>query len=171
MDKYSSTTEIAKELRKELKNKFKDCKFSIRSSRGEIDVSLMEAPFNPVVNGDTFCSIGSLRNNKKLTEKGLEVFKAVDDFLNLYHYDNSRAEIDYFDTNFYKWYFIGNNIKDFKLKEDISKTTNAVFRKSRLIVTPYNDELSIQSNPKETAWINKEDIPFLIEALNKISEN
>lgn len=86
--------DIAKEVRKFIKENFKGYKFSVTSENGRIwaiRVSLVSAPETVVLKGD----------NGKFTETGRDVFNKIKGYLDNFNYDNSEATTDYFDVNFF----------------------------------------------------------------------
>jgi hypothetical protein len=112
--KDATVTEIAKAIRKDLKEVFPECKFSVTSKSAsmcsEIHVALMEAPYKPT--------------SKEITE----IMKKADVVVKAYRFDDSDGMMDYFDTNFY--YFncrLGNWNKDYICNPErankIKKTT------------------------------------------------
>lgn len=122
-DPQMSIKEIAENIRKELKEKFPQCKFSVRkeefSNGCSITVSLMAAPFDPF----------SDEHDKKhgyhqvnhfhidyLPKEACTVLSEVVDIVNSYNYDDSEAMFDYFDKNFYFHLEIGKWNKPFKQK-------------------------------------------------------
>ena len=56
-----------------------------------------------------------ISESEHLTPAGKTIFSMIDEILDRYHYDNSNAMIDYFETNFYKKYSIGQYDKTFQL--------------------------------------------------------
>jgi len=106
-EKYEETKnlplkEIAKLIRKEIKQKFPDVKVSIRtkhfSGGCSIDVTIKQAPFK-IINPEW--DYTSPYTVDKYTKEARELLKEIEKIVNQYRYDDSDAQIDYFDTNFY----------------------------------------------------------------------
>lgn len=119
-----SIKEIVENIRKELKEKFPECKFSVRkevfSNGCSITVSLMEAPFDPFSDKlDEYDKrYGYHQINhfhmEYLPKEAYSVLKQVVDIVNSYNFDDSESMIDYFDRNFYFDLEIGKWDKPFK---------------------------------------------------------
>lgn len=132
--------DIAKLIRVELKNRFKDCKFSVniqRYSGGQsLSIHLMSAPFDVFTNTgiesyqvnhyafyDTYedylkkCNRDSYYKIPTLTRKAWEVMNATAAIALSYNYDDSDSMIDYFNTNFYLHLEIAKWDKPFIKKE------------------------------------------------------
>lgn len=52
-------------------------------------------------------------NHLEITDDTKAIFKDIRDFLNLYNYDYSDPQSDYFNTNFYLDFYIGRTGKPF----------------------------------------------------------
>jgi hypothetical protein len=128
-DSSLGTKEITSIVRTFVKTKYPDCKFSVTKDRNSITVCLMQATFDPFetpdvnkMNGADFrYGEADFMNNwnrvikekyiqvnhyyidesKYLTEQAKEMFKTIVKFINSYNYDDSDAQTDYFNTNFY----------------------------------------------------------------------
>ncbi|HBG2133550.1 TPA: hypothetical protein KPJ62_003920 [Clostridioides difficile] len=122
---YLSIKDIAKIIRKYVKEIYPNYKFSVTTSSAglssTISVSLMEAPCN-VFNEDFYLQEDYLQvnyyhinTNKKLNKIGKNVLSDVYSLLKNYNYDNSDAMTDYFDTNFYMYINVGNWNRPFKV--------------------------------------------------------
>lgn len=132
MDKYAPITEIAKEVRRELKNKFPKCKFSVLAKSASmcdaLIVRVMSAP-EPVTVGNVshtglneytlkndYDEENPICNGVELTKYGWELLKQVCEISNKRNWDNSDSQIDYFDVNYYFSLYIGKWDKAFKVK-------------------------------------------------------
>tara|TARA_B100000073_G_C23377152_1_gene429460 strand:- start:53 stop:538 length:486 start_codon:yes stop_codon:yes gene_type:complete len=115
------TTEQVKEIRVALKNRFPEIKFSVRRERGSsVHVNILKSPYDfSYVNRfrpDCHTSINRYHlpegPHKKLFEEILEIilFGSSRKF-----YDNSDAQIDYFDTAFYVNMGIGDWGKGYEM--------------------------------------------------------
>lgn len=117
-----STTDIAKLLRKEIKEIAPNTKWSITSDHLSIHVTLMSAPFEVFMPINEYRTTGHMPvnqyyiENMNLTPEATEMFTKVKEFLWSYNYDNSDIQSDYFDTNFYLHMNIGKWDKPFVLK-------------------------------------------------------
>ena len=130
-------TEITKTIRAELKKKFPKCKFSVTVQNGiAIAVALMTAPASPfasmnTVNGHDhggkyaqlnhyhirqYQSDDWVSNGYYLTEQAVEMLNAVIEVGNRENWDNSDAQIDHFDVNYYFHLAIGKWDKPFIVK-------------------------------------------------------
>ena len=124
--------QIAKEVRKQLKEEFPRCKFSVTISRfsmgQSLDVSLMSAPFaavrsNSKIGQDGYAQLNQFRlrlephdymcNGVLLTAQAWHVMKRADEIANQRNWDNSDRQVDYFDVNFYFHANIGKWDKPF----------------------------------------------------------
>lgn len=98
------TCDIAKLIKKELKEKYPEFKFSVKtevySGGSSVNVNIVDLPYNPL-NPDYDQNYGS----QVYTDKFLEDLKKMESIGNKYRYDDSDGMIDYFSTNFY--YFVG----------------------------------------------------------------
>lgn len=140
-DARLTNKEIAVIIRKFLK-KFKNIKWSVRSTRYDIQISLMEASFKPFKeiedldtrNIERQYSINttiedwyqrhiknhSLNNyyieeDLLLTDESKKMFEEIKNFVNSYKLDDSDAMADYFNYNFFLNLSIGKWDKPFKL--------------------------------------------------------
>ena len=111
---YQNITDVAKKLRKWMKEEFPKCKFSVRISRysmgQSMTVALMAAPFSVFTGGYWKEDIDAgyrqvnhyyIENDECLTEKAKAVLKKVAARVSSFNYDDSDSMIDYFDTDFY----------------------------------------------------------------------
>ena len=116
--KYKETqhlgvTEIAKILRKELKEKFPGFKFGIRCQKFaggcSIDVSVKQWPtnFNPwseYYRNIDLCRkecMRSINYTHTLNEDGDAILKEIEKVANQYNFDDSESQTDYFHVSFY----------------------------------------------------------------------
>jgi hypothetical protein len=122
---YKRINDTAKEVRKQLKQKYPACKFSVtieKYSGGQsMTVALMAAPFAVFENGsnpDGYAQLNqyTLRNEyatdrncngAQLTEQAWNVMKDTDKIASADNWDNSDSQIDYFDVNYYLHLAIG----------------------------------------------------------------
>ena len=115
------TTEQVKEIRNALKEKFPEIKFSVRRERGSsVHVNILKSPYDfSYVNRfrpDCHTSLNRYHlpegEHKNLFEEILEIilFGSSRKF-----YDNSDAQIDYFDTAFYVNLGIGDWGKGYEM--------------------------------------------------------
>lgn len=122
-----STAEIAKRVRKYLKQRFPNCKFSVRTKHfaggSEIQVALMKAPFRAFQDEQIqyepinhYVLLRSADNpGSFLTDDAYNVLREVALFILSYHRDDSAPEVDYFDINFYFDLSIGRYDKPFEI--------------------------------------------------------
>ena len=134
-EKYNGTwktsTEIAKAIRKDLKEAFPNCKFSVRkedfTGGRSITVSLMAAPFKVIEKVENeydkthyqlnnYCLDKYLLPDSplQLTPQAVDLLKKVTDIAQDYNYSDCDSQIDYFDVNFYFHLEIGRWDKPFK---------------------------------------------------------
>jgi hypothetical protein len=117
---YLPSAELAKLIRKDLKKAYPDCKFSVTkqdySGGRSITVSVMATPFQVVEDWGNWSNnyaqlnqnyIESTCNGIGLTEEGIELLRDVVNTVQSYNYDDSDAQIDYFNCNFYSHFALG----------------------------------------------------------------
>ncbi|MDP2684939.1 MAG: LPD29 domain-containing protein [bacterium] len=97
-------SEIAKKVRKEIKEKFPNIKTSVRISRfsggQSLDVDITGCDFNPV--NPEWDSVDYSYPSKQIyTDEGLQLLKNIKKIVNQYNFDYSKIEVDYFHVNFY----------------------------------------------------------------------
>jgi hypothetical protein len=128
----TSTKEIAKEIKSTI-GQLKGVKLSVTSDYNHISVSLMTAPFQPIVNNEIVYSGYSQREdntkkfdghygvnqytfkeNSNLTTDTKIVFALIDEIVKKYHWDKSDSMTDYFNCAFYYDYSVGQWDKPFK---------------------------------------------------------
>lgn len=104
--KYEETKEldvvdIAKLIRKDLKNEFRNIKFSVRTDKyiggRSIDVVIKKCPFNAINPNYEQNVAGSQLYNLE----GLGLIQDVQNILARYNYDKSQTQFDHYDVNFY----------------------------------------------------------------------
>lgn len=116
-----SITEIAKEIRKELKAYFPKCIFSVvcqkYSGGRSLHINLMHAPFNPFINPESkseqFNHYCSDKESKIFTPNAVTAMKTVTRIANAFNFDDSDGMIDYSHTNFYLHLSVGKWDKPF----------------------------------------------------------
>jgi hypothetical protein len=121
MSRYQPATEYAKQIREDLKVRFPGLKFSVKSDYNSIGISLMQAPKSPFVAGlelATYRQVSHfyIGDSEVLNEYGKEIFKGVNEIVKRYHWDESRAEVDYFCCSFYYNLNVGRWDKAFEVK-------------------------------------------------------
>jgi len=116
--------EIAKHIKKHLKKKFPDAKWSVTSKNRVLSINLMKwnkEVFNPKAELTDWdkehkqlgCNLSEY-NKSELTEEAYQLFKYVQTLGNSFNYNDSDAQIDYFDSNFYLRMNIGRYNKNFE---------------------------------------------------------
>lgn len=120
-----ANTEIAKHIRKDLKEAFgNNFKFSVTSPNNSIDINIMEwniwiitLEYTKYENIQDWSRCRKLREEwKKYTEKWESILKQVEEIRNLYNHDRSDIQSDYFDVNYYGGVEIGRWDKPYILK-------------------------------------------------------
>ncbi len=114
--------EIAKLIRKQLKNDFPQANFSITSKRysggQSLTIALMEDIEHPFKDGTTgYEQINHyyIDSNDKLTDRAKTMLKRAVSLANSFNFNDSDGQIDYFHTNFYLRLEVGKWDKPFKL--------------------------------------------------------
>jgi regulator of PEP synthase PpsR (kinase-PPPase family) len=104
--KNLSVKEIAKLVRKDLKQ-FNDCKFSVKSDRNSITITLMDS------------LLDKLASNEDYKETGVRFVVFEENFgnklkeiLNQYNYNNSDIMTDYSDVKFYSYIYRDGQLED-----------------------------------------------------------
>lgn len=131
MTDWMDITDIAKEVRKELKEAFPECKFSVTIQRfaggRSMSVSLMEAPENPLLDGEDYAQINDRHiryddfeecwksNGYRLTGTGAQLLSQAVKIANRRNWDNSDTMIDYFDVNYYFHLEVGKWNRPFQI--------------------------------------------------------
>lgn len=114
-DPKLSNKEIGKLIRNFLKQ-FKGYKFSVSTSYTSIRINLYQGPTNPF-EVDCRNSLNCRSDNNNLTPEYAEIVSKVRDFVESYRFDDSDGRIDYFDTNFYFFFYVGTWDKPFVVKK------------------------------------------------------
>lgn len=132
MREYKSLTEIAKDVRSELKAALPGWVFSVRVSRysggGSIALSLMSGPESAMYLTDGYAQLNQFtflrepdpmysNNGAFLTPTSWEVMRQATAILSAYHWDESDSMIDYHCCNFYMNIEIGQWHKPYTVKE------------------------------------------------------
>ena len=122
-----STKEIAKLARDCVKKEFPECKFSITKESyaggSSIYVTLVESTKDvlnrEVTKDETYYQLNHhcLDESTILNEYGRKVMEDVNQFINSFRYSDSDGMIDYFCTNFYSHFSIGDWDKPYKVVE------------------------------------------------------
>ena len=121
MSRYQPATEYAKQIREDLKVLLPGLKFSVKTDYNSISISLMQAPktvFIRAFSTATYRQVNPyyIGDSEVLNAYGKEIFKAVSEIVKKYHWDESRAEIDYFSCAFYYSLNVGRWDKAFEVK-------------------------------------------------------
>lgn len=106
-EKNLSTVDIAKLIRKELKEKYLGIKVSVRSeyfaNGSSIDVYIKDCGFNPInPEWDPGNYDLPMDQNQRYTDKAKQLLKELEKLGNKYRRSDCDGMIDYFDVNF--WY-------------------------------------------------------------------
>lgn len=114
------TKEIAKIVRKQLKEKFPMAKWSITTDYSKISVTLMEYD-KEIVNKEKltegYANINhyQIERNRNLSNEGKALFIFVRDLVQSYNYNDSDVMRDYFDYGFFFDLSIGKWDKPFQV--------------------------------------------------------
>lgn len=106
-DRNMSCKEIAAKLRTELKQDFKDWKFSVHSDYNHVDVRITQIPayvplYNPKwVEEERACKWDSGTGTARYSAQVREVMDHINAWLYEYNYDKSDIQSDYFEVKFY----------------------------------------------------------------------
>ena len=115
------TKEIAKQIRIELKEKFKSGKFSVTTDSytggSSLNVSLMKHEKMVIADGSDYIQVNHyyIDDAKCLTEEGKSIMSGILNIINKFHWDKSEIETDYFNCNFYIHLNVGKWDKPFQL--------------------------------------------------------
>lgn len=107
-----SVKEIAAIVRKHLKERFPECKFSVTSKHDSINCYLMAAPYAKCT--ETKDSFGDWLTRQQVDDLQPEIAAIIDyarAYLNSYDYNDSDPYTDYFSRNFYGWVALGDYIQ------------------------------------------------------------
>jgi hypothetical protein len=105
-------------VRAELKATFPLCKFSVTADGHSISVSLMEAPYQVLAEGNGYAQLNPyyidsahehnyMNNGSTLTHVGWEVVAKATEIANRQNWDKSDIQSDYFNCNYYLHINIG----------------------------------------------------------------
>lgn len=98
-----STTDIAKLIRKDIKECFPSIKVSVRtqyfSGGSSIDVYIIDAGFNQI--NPEWAPQNPLLSVSRYTERGKQLLKDIEAIGNKYNRSDCDGMIDYFDVHFY----------------------------------------------------------------------
>ena len=99
-----STKETAVIIRKHLKERFPEVKFSITSDYNSLDIHIKTSPYNnSKLDYDPELSPYQYRDFEKENNKELNAIQEYcNNLLNSYNYDDSDSQSDYFNCHFYK---------------------------------------------------------------------
>lgn len=115
-----NTKEIAKQIRKDLKEQIKGSKFSTTISNysggSSITVALMESDESVIKTKSDYIQVNHyyIDESDHLTESGKEMMNKVMNIINKFHWDKSDSQTDYFNCNFYVHLHIGRWDKPFQ---------------------------------------------------------
>ncbi len=121
MSRYQPTKEYAAQIRRDLKERFPDLKFSVKCDGNSIGIALMQAP-KTVFTGEfseAKCrQIGDWRiqESEVLNSYGKEILLGMKEVVKKYHWNESRPEIDFFLCSFYYNLSVGRWDKPFEVK-------------------------------------------------------
>lgn len=104
-----SVKEIAAIVRKHLKERFPECKFSVTSKHDSINCYLMAAPYAKCTESKD--SFGDWLPRHEIDRRQPEIAAIIDyarAYLNSYDYNDSDVYTDYFCRNFYGWVALGD---------------------------------------------------------------
>ena len=125
--------DIAAKVRAFVKKEFPDFKFSIRSKWGmqadTIYITVLSGPVPALCEGNTrsyeSCVSGFDDAYKgRITDEMLAVLDKVHSFVSSFRYSDCDGMIDYFDTNFYCWMYVGDYNKPYQITEKKERKQN-----------------------------------------------
>jgi hypothetical protein len=169
---------LAERVRILVKQLYPDYKWSITSSYSKMDVYLLEADFDPFTDlfqqenpdrkyysvDDRDLSDYNRQNNAKITERAVEVFKPIRDYINKFivNYNANDPYADYSSYNVYEYTYIGKWDKPYKQVEPkIGKKA-----KAKATVTP----ATATTTPSPTTLTPRADYPFQMGDILAISQ-
>ena len=132
-DRNLKGKDIAAKVRAFVKNEFPDFKFSIRSKFGmqadTIYITVLSGPIPALCEGNTrsyeSCVSGFGDAFKgRITDKMLAVLDKVHSFVSSFRYSDCDGMIDYFDTNFYCWMYVGDYDRPYQITEKKERNNN-----------------------------------------------
>lgn len=125
--------DIAAKVRAFVKNEFPDFKFSIRSKFGmqadTIYITVLSGPIPALCEGNPrsyeSCVSGFGDAYKgRITDEMLAVLDKVHSFVSSFRYSDCDGMIDYFDTNFYCWMYVGDYDRPYQITEKKERNNN-----------------------------------------------
>lgn len=132
-DHNLSGKDIAAKVRAFVKKEFPDFKFSIRSKFGmqadTIYITVLSGPIPALCEGNTrsyeSCISGFGDAYKgRITDEMLAVLDKVHSFVSSFRYSDCDGMIDYFDTNFYCWMYVGDYDRPYQITEKKERNNN-----------------------------------------------
>ena len=123
-DRNLKGKDIAAKVRAFVKNEFPDFKFSIRSKFGmqadTIYITVLSGPIPALCEGNPrsyeSCISGFGDAYKgRITDEMLAVLDKVHSFVSSFRYSDCDGMIDYFDTNFYCWMYVGDYDRPYQI--------------------------------------------------------
>ena len=125
---------LAERVRILVKQLYPDYKWSVTSSYNKLDVYLLEADFDPFTakwkeehpDRELYYNVDdrdfetyNRENNAKITDRAVEVFKPIRDYINKFVYNRNADDpyADYVDYNVYEYTYIGKWDKPYKQVE------------------------------------------------------
>lgn len=132
-DRNLKGKDIAAKVRAFVKNEFPDFKFSIRSKFGmladTIYITVLSGPIPALCEGNTRSYESSISGfgdafKGRITDKMLAVLDKVYSFVSSFRYSDCDGMIDYFDTNFYCWMYVGNYDRPYQITEKKERNNN-----------------------------------------------
>lgn len=132
-DRNLKGKDIAAKVRAFVKNEFPDFKFSIRSKFGmqadTIYITVLSGPIPALCEGNPHsyesCISGFGDAYKgRITDEMLAVLDKVHSFVSSFRYSDCDGMIDYFDTNFYCWMYVGDYNRPYQITEKKDRNNN-----------------------------------------------
>lgn len=132
-DRNLKGKDIAAKVRAFVKNEFPDFKFSIRSKWGmqadTIYITVLSGPIPALCEGNPrsyeSCVSGFGDAFKgRITDKMLAVLDKVYSFVSSFRYSDCDGMIDYFDTNFYCWMYVGDYDRPYQITDKKERKQN-----------------------------------------------
>lgn len=132
-DRNLKGKDIAAKVRAFVKNEFPDFKFSIRSKFGmqadTIYITVLSGPIPALCEGNTrsyeSCVSGFGDAYKgRITDEMLAVLDKVHSFVSSFRYSDCDGMIDYFDTNFYCWMYVGDYDRPYQITGKKERNNN-----------------------------------------------
>lgn len=132
-DRNLKGKDIAAKVRAFVKNEFPDFKFSIRSKFGmqadTIYITVLSGPIPALCEGNPHSYESSVSGfgdafKGRITDKMLAVLDKVHSFVSSFRYSDCDGMIDYFDTNFYCWMYVGDYDRPYQITEKKDRNNN-----------------------------------------------